>query len=347
MYVMGGRISSSALRTVERFDPLTSQWKTMAPLSSPRGNAPAVLLNGKFLLIGGYGTTFLSTVDQYNPVSSTWSDTTIRMHGLFFLFLCFSPPLVSSKCFVCLSASPSLSCVLPFVLMFLNLFFYSWACFVLGVVAAAMPSALSAHMAMVAQGKVFVIGGSNLTSVSHAVFSFDPESLLWKTEASCTVRTGGCGASLNGLIYVFAGHSQMTDPGVAFFTTSSEVYNPATRAWTPLRSIPSVRRFCSAVVFRNSILVIGGVNATANSDAVELYSPAANEWTKLPPLLSARYSFAAVVLPSCVLVMGGIKPDTTSYYSSVEQYAPDSDSAWSFGTSLNSPARGSLSAIVF
>jgi N-acetylneuraminic acid mutarotase len=70
----------------EVYDPATNKWETRAPMSVARNHAFAGAVNGKIYVIGGRtGQAFILTatntdvVEEYNPVSDTWSAPKERM----------------------------------------------------------------------------------------------------------------------------------------------------------------------------------------------------------------------------------------------------------------------------
>src|SRR5678810_212746 len=70
----------------EVYDPATNKWETRAPMSVPRNHAFAGGVNGKIYVIGGRtGHAFILTatntdvVEEYNPLSNTWSGPKERM----------------------------------------------------------------------------------------------------------------------------------------------------------------------------------------------------------------------------------------------------------------------------
>lgn len=69
----GGHNGVSHLRSVERFDPVSSEWTMVAPMSRPRTGLSVAVLNGLLYSVGGHdGTGYLSLVQRYDPSSNTW-----------------------------------------------------------------------------------------------------------------------------------------------------------------------------------------------------------------------------------------------------------------------------------
>jgi hypothetical protein len=78
IYVAGGHMpGGQATATLQRFDPLTNQWVTLAPMPGPRAELQLVAANGRLYAIGGEtgnGTqTPVATVEQYDPISNEWA----------------------------------------------------------------------------------------------------------------------------------------------------------------------------------------------------------------------------------------------------------------------------------
>jgi len=75
IYAIGGRnADSSALSTVEAYDPETDTWTPVASMSTPRSRlAAATGLDGRIYAIGGQGLSDLATVEAYDPITDTWS----------------------------------------------------------------------------------------------------------------------------------------------------------------------------------------------------------------------------------------------------------------------------------
>ncbi|GIV28885.1 MAG: hypothetical protein KatS3mg027_2699 [Bacteroidia bacterium] len=84
IYAIGGHrfdVANLYLLTNEEYDPATNTWTTKAPMPTPRRGLAAVSPgNGKIYAIGGYRFDsyygfhyFLSTNEEYDPASNTWT----------------------------------------------------------------------------------------------------------------------------------------------------------------------------------------------------------------------------------------------------------------------------------
>ncbi|XP_047221817.1 kelch-like protein 5 [Girardinichthys multiradiatus] len=80
LYAIGGHdapASSLASRLsdcVERYDPQTDVWTTVAPMSVSRDAVGVCLLGDRLYAVGGYdGQVYLSTVEAYDPQTNEWT----------------------------------------------------------------------------------------------------------------------------------------------------------------------------------------------------------------------------------------------------------------------------------
>ena len=77
---------SRVLGTNEVYDPATNKWQSREPMSVPRNHAFSGVVNGKIYVIGGrtghgfiLAATNTDVVEEYNPISNTWSAPKERM----------------------------------------------------------------------------------------------------------------------------------------------------------------------------------------------------------------------------------------------------------------------------
>jgi kelch-like protein 17 (actinfilin)/kelch-like protein 20 len=77
LYVAGGSsgntVTSNHLRSVERYDPSTNSWETVAPMSTTRRGFVVAELDGKLYAVGGIvegGST--DSVERYDPATNAW-----------------------------------------------------------------------------------------------------------------------------------------------------------------------------------------------------------------------------------------------------------------------------------
>ncbi|XP_074541403.1 kelch-like protein 29 isoform X2 [Halichoeres trimaculatus] len=75
LYTIGGLGVSGNLDHVERYDTITNQWETIAPLPKPVHSAAATVCGGKVYVFGGVNEAGRSAgvLQSYVPQSNTWS----------------------------------------------------------------------------------------------------------------------------------------------------------------------------------------------------------------------------------------------------------------------------------
>uniref|UniRef100_A0A8V0ZC13 Kelch like family member 4 n=1 Tax=Gallus gallus TaxID=9031 RepID=A0A8V0ZC13_CHICK len=68
---------------VERYDPKTDTWTTVAPLSVPRDAVGICPLGDRLYAVGGYdGHTYLDTVESYDAQNNEWTESLSTLEGL-------------------------------------------------------------------------------------------------------------------------------------------------------------------------------------------------------------------------------------------------------------------------
>ena len=74
LYAAGGYDGSVFLKTVECYDPVKNEWKSVKSMNVKRSRVALVATYGKLYAIGGYdGASNLSSVEVYVPDTDTWT----------------------------------------------------------------------------------------------------------------------------------------------------------------------------------------------------------------------------------------------------------------------------------
>jgi N-acetylneuraminic acid mutarotase len=162
-------------------------------------------------------------------------------------------------------------------------------------------------------GTALTIDDKRRHDVLARVEEYDLKADRWRSRTPVpTPRTQPAVVVKLGHIYVIGGRI-----GSAFASGSDtdivEAYDPATDRWSaPLARLPSPRSDAGSALWRDLIVVAGGVttksDGTAVSSAVEAYDPAANAWKTLPPMPQPRAGFAAGVTGDRFYAVGGSTP---------------------------------------
>jgi N-acetylneuraminic acid mutarotase len=81
LYAVGGAAGSTALDTVEEYDPVSNTWATRAQMPTARtGLGLATATNGKLYAVGGNASPqtcpsigFCGKVEEYDPATNAWT----------------------------------------------------------------------------------------------------------------------------------------------------------------------------------------------------------------------------------------------------------------------------------
>ena len=126
---------------------------------------------------------------------------------------------------------------------------------------APLPRAEGSPAAVVADGKIYVIGGRSGNSDFGDVYIYDPTTDTWSEGPSIEPRgTAGAVLYCDG-IYLFGGESQAERKNL----DSVLRLDLGKNVWESVTPMPIARKFARAVLFRDSIYVVGGSTVLANS----------------------------------------------------------------------------------
>lgn len=256
IYAIGGQHGSTALATVEEYDPATNTWATKASMPTARQSVGvAAASNGKIYAIGGAvnndPSSSLNTVEEYDPATNTWvaraSMPTARPPGTV-------TAANNGKIYVIggTNGSGILTTVEEY-----DPATNTWA------TRASMPTVRAAFgVAAASNGKIYAIGGNYSTTVEE----YDPATDTWATKANMSIARSNFGiAAGNGKIYVIGG--QDLGPAMA-------EYDPATDTWAMKANMLLGDRICAgAAEFNGKIYAIGGHTAAGPLATVEEYTP--------------------------------------------------------------------------
>ncbi|KAK0152834.1 Kelch-like protein 5 [Merluccius polli] len=88
LYAIGGHdapassLASRLSEEVERYDPQTDAWTTVAPMSISRDAVGVCLLGDRLYAVGGYdGQVYLNTVEAYDPQTNEWTQLVAFHHS--------------------------------------------------------------------------------------------------------------------------------------------------------------------------------------------------------------------------------------------------------------------------
>ena len=168
-----------------------------------------------------------------------------------------------------------------------------------------------------ADGRVLVLGGADVSSYLATAEIFDPATQKFKATGRMKTARENAQALLlkNGRVLVVGG-DEGVGGGEGYTETdhilaSAEIYSPATGEFTPTGSMHFARTEFTATFLPNGkVLVTGGVTHVNSGDnnlaSAELYDPNTGSWTMTGSMSAPRSDQSAVLLDTGeVLVVDG------------------------------------------
>jgi hypothetical protein len=185
---------------------------------------------------------------------------------------------------------------------------------------------------------VLVAGGANgaILTTNSEIYDVDTRTFFAVDDPMNVARKNAAGVQLtDGRILVTGGG----DTGQGF--TSTELFNPVTREWTPSGNLIYGRREHQMVNldFYSEVLVIGGYSPLDNSRAsIERYDLVNGTWTEGALMNDQRAEFSVLNLGnSSMLVTGGINTQSNSTLATAELYDPAGPGTWDAIPNMSEP----------
>ncbi len=74
MCSVGGWCSGDAISSVERYDPVTKEWRMATSMCKRRCGVGVAVLDGLLYAVGGHdGASYLNSIERYDPHTNMWS----------------------------------------------------------------------------------------------------------------------------------------------------------------------------------------------------------------------------------------------------------------------------------
>lgn len=143
---------------------------------------------------------------------------------------------------------------------------------------APMPVARSYTVTASANGRLYVIGGSDATSIYNLVTEWTPSTNSWATKAPLPTKLNSqLGATtLGSLVYVPGGWN-----GTAYQSVLN-VYDPVANVWTTRTAMP-IPGACGGSTALGNIMYVGiGCDFSGETGKLLRYDPVTNGWAQLP-----------------------------------------------------------------
>ena len=173
-----------------------------------------------------------------------------------------------------------------------------------------LPEALFSAGSAVADGKIYVAGGSSrflssVAPVTAGLWVYNPETNRWSSGAAMpTARRRLALNVIDGLIYASGGDLARNSP-----TDVVEVYDPSVDEWYSAASMPEPRTAHAASVFDGRLYVFGGFSAPPGLASTLVYDPARDQWRMQAEMHEARGDITAGTVGNRILILGGRDAD--------------------------------------
>ena len=148
-----------------------------------------------------------------------------------------------------------------------------------------------ASAALLPDGRVLIAGGTGADGPLATAELYDSSGFFTATTPMQQARAShACAALQDGRVLVAGG---VSTGGVA--TSSAEVYDPATAAWSLVGDMAQARSAATATLLQDGrVLVAGGHTSLGVSPSLEIFDPATNLFTAVGRLSPPRKGHAAV-----------------------------------------------------
>jgi hypothetical protein len=166
-----------------------------------------------------------------------------------------------------------------------------------------MPTARSAGVAIVHDGKIYIAGGRPPHGHDFAVY--DPTTDSWEALPNLPIqRNHMTGAAINGRIHVVGGRQ---GPGLSpLMTTAHEVFDPQTRTWTIAAPMLRARSGMNGVMARGCFHVWGGEGPAGMFADHDYYDPRTGRWTRLLDMpIPVHGVYGSAFVDGSIWVAGG------------------------------------------
>ena len=274
------------------------QWRSLAPVPTPRTEVAAAGANGRIFVVGGFaqiGGT-VARVEIYNVATNRWRrgpDLPVAVNHAMSASL---DGVVYVAGGYLLTDEPS-----DRIFAFRN---GTW------IELPNLPEPRAAGGMVAARGRLYVVAGVGPSGLADSTLVYNPSTRTWRTIAGVPTPRQHLGvAATSGRIYAVGGRTGGLDSNLA----KAERFNPSTGKWRALPNLPTARGGLGATGARGEfVIAAGGEGPSGTFEEVEAYDVDDKRWRVLPPLPTPRHGLGVVALGSVVYVLaGGPQPGLT------------------------------------
>ncbi|KTF89314.1 hypothetical protein cypCar_00018901 [Cyprinus carpio] len=297
---VGGEDDKVVLRSVESFDPLTSQWKSLACLPFAVSKHGLVMSGSMLYLAGGEFPDGSASREmwRYDPCFDSWSEMAPMNVARSELGLVMLDGYVFAVGgWEGRSRLDSVECYNPQT--------NTWQFMESVKMAVTSPAVVALDgLLYVTGGAVLEDGdGTNLAQV------YNPKSCVWTEVAPMQIaRSGSAACILKGKIYVIGGWHASTEN-----TDKVECYDPKTNKWTMCAPMKERRYRPGVAVVDGKIYVLGGEEGWDRyHDTIERYCEESDSWEIVGEMPTSRSWLSCVSLQLRKDTHAGSHPGTAT-----------------------------------
>ena len=170
----------------------------------------------------------------------------------------------------------------------------------------------------------------NLPSAGRTSETYDPSTNTWTTAGLLNSRRGEPAWAVlqDGRVLVAGGNDGNCGGGGNAIHTSAEIFDPATRQWTPAASMPMPRAVDRAVTLDDGrVLLVGGYDLSGPLPSAVTYDPLSNTWSTVTSPSEVHGQGSLVKLSDGRVLVAGGQPASFTYTGG-EVFDPGTDT-WS------------------
>ena len=304
---------------VERYDPESDTWTTVASMTRPRSFFAAVVYDGKIYAMGGISTSgvLTNTIEVYNPTSNAWSAVSATLPVAMKAFTATIVPGTSQVYIVGGFTTAARNTVYLYNITANSM-----------TAKASLPVALSNHAAFYYSGKIYTENGLDASGAVHGkeykyTISTNTISSPLTARHYCHNFSGvasvdryiafGGRASVNPIKYT----TLIVQSNIALDNLVSGSYAVSTS------NLITARASAGAALLNGKVYIVGGENASGAISSVEMMDLGWEE-KAAPPV--ALKNFKTASIEGKIYVVGGEKRVGSTIEKSNAVYIYDSAS---------------------